>query len=321
MNIIFLVFNRPECTAKVFERIAAARPENLLLVADGPRTGLSNDAGRVALVRDIISKVDWPCTVYCNFSEQNLGCRARVSSGLDWAFGIVEDAIILEDDCVPDVSFFEFCQTLLDQHRFDPRVMHIGGVNFQRKIQHTADSYYYSKYQHVWGWATWRRAWRFYDLGMTQWRNLKSSGWLKTICPDKIELEYWTDIFDRAYKGEINTWDYQWNFACWTQGGVAVVPLVNLVENIGFGLDATHTTGVMEPGKALVAGSLFGDVKHPAEIKVNRRADRYTFRHVYFPQPDFSVRLKATLFNKHYYGRLLRKIPIFGGLWARWRMT
>ena len=318
MNVVFIVFNRPEVTQRVFDRIAAARPEKLLLIADGPRSYRSTDIPNVALVREIVSKVDWPCEVYRNFVEENLGCRKRVSSGLDWAFGIVEDAIILEDDCLPDRSFFAFCQSLLDRYRTDERVMHIGGGNFQNGIRRSAESYYFSKYPHVWGWATWRRAWRHYDLAMKRWPELRTSGWLGTICALQRERKFWTEVNDKAHRGIVDTWDYQWNFACWAHQGVSVVPSLYLVENIGFGPDATHTVEISGIRSA-VTGALTGSLCHPRVVTVNKKADRYTFRVVFCPPQSLSARLHETVLNRYFYGKYFRKVPILGSLWGRWR--
>lgn len=320
MNVVFIVFNRPECTQKVFRRISAARPEQLLLIADGPRKSVSNDADRVALVRDIISRVDWPCTVHRNFADQNLGCRARVSSGLDWAFSIVEEAIILEDDCLPDMSFFVFCRGMLDRFRHDERVMHIGGGNYQHGIRRTSSSYYFSKYPHVWGWATWRRAWKHYDLEMKQWPELRATGWLKLMCPREREHQFWTGIFDRAYDGKVDTWDYQWNFACWVNKGVSIVPALNLVENIGFGPEATHTMEMSAGIKSVETGALAEILRHPREIIVNKNADLYTFKTLFCPPQSLYIHIHKTFLNRYFYGRYFRKIPILGNLWARWRV-
>jgi hypothetical protein len=319
MNVVFIVFNRPEVTQRVFDRIAAARPQKLLLIADGPRPDRSTDSSKVALVREIVAKVDWPCEVYRNFAEENLGCKQRVSSGLDWAFSIVEEAIILEDDCLPDMTFFSFCQELLERYRYDERVMHIGGGNYQHGIRRSSDSYYFSKYPHGWGWASWRRAWQCFDFHIKKWPELRATDWMRTKCPSNREQQYWTDIYDRSYRAELNAWDYQWNFACWVQGGVSIVPEVNLVENIGFGPDATNTVEKWEGIKAVMTGSLKGKLRHPKEILVNKKADKYTFKKVFSPPSNLACRLSETFFSKYFYGRYFRKIPIIGSLWARWR--
>lgn len=244
--VLFLVFNRPALTAQVFERLRAARPRTLLVVADGPRADRPEDAANVRAVRDLIARgVDWPCDLRTNFSPENLGCRDRVATGITWAFSQVEEAIILEDDCRPDPSFFGFCETLLDRYRDDPRVMHIGGTNFAARHAGPASGYRYSRHAWVWGWATWRRAWQHYDFDMATWdarqRELRASfasGW---------ERDYWLPIYDHArrHAAAVNTWDYAWHFTCRSRGGHAIVPARNLVENLGFGEDHTHTPAAL----------------------------------------------------------------------------
>ncbi len=241
--VAFLIFNRPDTTARVFETIRAAQPPKLLVVADGPRLNTPGDADKCKAVRAIIENIDWPCTVLTNYSDVNLGCKRRVSSGLDWVFDTVEEAIILEDDCLPDPTFFRFCQELLDKYRDDERIMMISGDNFQFGRRRSEYSYYYSRYSHIWGWASWRRAWKHYDVEMKLWPTFKVGGWLNDCLGDARSAKYWTQTFDKVYRGTINTWDYQWTFACWMQHGLSVLPKVNLVSNVGFHADATHTAG------------------------------------------------------------------------------
>lgn len=156
--IVFLIFNRPEETARTFAAIKAARPSTLLVVADGPRLDRAGEQELCARTRTVIDGVDWPCEVLRNFADANIGCGRRVSSGLDWAFSQVDEAVILEDDCLPDPSFFPYCDELLERYRTDERIMMVSGNNFQNGASRTWDSYYFSRLPHCWGWATWRRA-------------------------------------------------------------------------------------------------------------------------------------------------------------------
>ena len=174
--VAFLVFNRPHTTDKVFSEIAAANPRKLLIVADGPRPDQPGEAERCVAVRAIVDRVDWDCEVLTNYSDINLGCKARISSGLDWVFDTVEEAIVLEDDCLPHPSFFRFCEELLVKYRDDERIAQIGGVNFQSGRRRTNYSYYFSRYAHIWGWATWRRAWRHYDVALKAWPLIRDGG-------------------------------------------------------------------------------------------------------------------------------------------------
>lgn len=239
--VALLVFNRPELTARVFAAIRAARPPQLLVVADGPRRGRPDDPERCSEVRRIVEQVDWLCELFCNYSEENLGCKIRVSSGLDWVFGLVEEAIILEDDCLPDPTFFRFCQELLHHYRDEERVMTICGANLLGRWKDDRQSYHFAQYDFVWGWASWRRAWRHYDLEMRLWHDPDCRQRIRSILQNERLWRLREKTFQQAFDKGIDTWDYQWAFARTVRGGLAVVPSVNLITNIGYGADATHT--------------------------------------------------------------------------------
>jgi hypothetical protein len=275
--VALFIFNRPNLTEIVFDAIRQAKPKKLLVVADGPR--FPEEAEKCKQARAVIERVDWDCEVLTNFSEKNLGCNRRVSSGLDWVFSQVEEAIILEDDCLPAPSFFNFCQTLLERYRDDERVMHISGNNFQSGQSKTEYSYYFSKYIHIWGWASWRRAWKHYDVNIKTWSKYKSLGLIPSICEDLYEQKYWTDIFERVSSGAVDTWDYQWVYTCWSQNGLSILPDSNLVSNIGFGLDATHVSAE-SPWARLPVTDIW-EIQHPLFIFRNKVADDYTFDYHY----------------------------------------
>jgi hypothetical protein len=240
--IVFVVFNRPEATRTVFDAIANARPERLLVVADGFRADRPGEADRCAAVREIVSKVDWPCRVETNFADANMGCRRRVISGLNWAFSLVEEAIVLEDDCLPDQSFFLFCAELLERFRHNPKIGMIAGFNYEGSFRYPY-SYYFSPLVPIWGWATWRRAWQQYDEHMESWPGTRREGLLERLFPSRRVVGYWEKTFDSMHSGTgPNTWDYQWTFTNWSHNWLNIVPATNMVENIGFGNDATHTT-------------------------------------------------------------------------------
>jgi hypothetical protein len=227
----------------VFEEIRRARPPKLLVVADGPRGNRPGEAEKCQAVREIIDTVDWPCEVLKNYSDVNLGCKLRVSSGLDWVFEQVAEVIVLEDDCLPHSTFFRFCEDLLDRYRDDERVGIISGDNFQFDRRRTQDSYYFSRYAHIWGWASWRRTWQKYDVGIKQWPTVKREGWFLDIFQDRKLVNYWYGVFEALFNNKIDTWDYQLNFACWVNSMLNIVPNQNLISNIGFGADGTHITG------------------------------------------------------------------------------
>lgn len=275
--VAFIIFNRPDTTARVFAEIAKAQPPKLLVVGDGPRPHKTGEAERVAATRAIIEHVNWPCEVMTRFSDSNLGCKRRVSTGIDWIFEQVEEAIILEDDCLPEPSFFQFCEEMLDRYRSDARVGMISGDNFQLGREPLKDSYYFSKYTHIWGWASWRDRWQAYDVNMGLWPQLRDHGRLEDLVLEASEVPYWHSIFERIYNGEIDTWDYQWAFANWAMGRVNILPSVNLISNIGFGADATHTTA-SSPLANLPTQPMPFPLVHPEIRARNREADRYSDR-------------------------------------------
>jgi len=274
--VVFLIFNRPDTTQKVFEVIRQAKPEKLLVVADGPRQDKPEEAEKCKAVRSIIDTVDWDCEVLKNYSDVNLGCKKRVSSGLDWAFGLVEEAIVLEDDCLPDLSFFRFCQELLEKYRHDKRIMAISGDNFQFGRNRTNYSYYFSIYNHCWGWATWRRAWQYYDMQMKLWDKAKQENWLKNVVTNPFARRYWINKFEKTYQGYIDSWAYRWTLACWLQNGLTILPNVNLVSNIGFDTSSTHTKSYKSPFANMSKEAIQFPLNHPPFMFPNKKADNFT---------------------------------------------
>jgi hypothetical protein len=266
--VAMIVFRRPDVTRRVFATVAAARPKQLFLIADGPRADRPEEAARCEEVREIVTAVDWPCQVETNFAERNMGLRLRVVSGLNWVFSQVEDAIILEDDCLPDPSFFPFCSELLERHRDHQQIGLIGGFNPLEENFSLSFSYYYSLpiSLSIWGWATWRRAWREYDDGMQSWPAVKEAGLLNLLFPDKKVVAYWSRVFEGAYGGAgPSSWAYHWIYTCWMRNWLSIVPRRNLVRNIGFGPEATHTKGA-DLGYALPAGAISFPLQHPPAI-------------------------------------------------------
>ena len=261
--VAFLVFNRPALTARVLERIREAKPRTLLVVADGPRTTHPDDPEKCRLSREIIEGgVDWPCQVLRNYSDTNLGCKRRVSSGITWVFEQVEEAIILEDDCLPHPSFFRYCEELLGRYRSDGRILAISADWFGGPVPPGGASYTFSRYPFCWAWASWRRAWACYDVEMKSWPAFRDSGKLGAVFESPDLQKFWQRAFEGVYRGEIDTWDYQWAFTLMSQGALGIIPRVNLAENIGFGPDATHTTGKrFTPGHT--PGGMIFPMRHP----------------------------------------------------------
>lgn len=283
--VALFVFRRPDTTRRVFEAIARSRPTKLLLVADGPRQDREGETEACREVREIVSRVDWPCEVFKEFSDRNLGCQERMISGLDWVFSSVEEAIILEDDCVPDPTFFLFCQELLERYRGDSRIGSISGTNFVEKHVSTDASYFFSQIGGNWGWASWRSEWQRFDRHLRDWPKLKAEGMLSEIFDQPKTVAYWTQIFDRMYQNNgPSAWDYQWLYAHLKNNALAIVPCVNLVANIGFGLDATHTTQVDDRLVPPIKVMEF-PLRHPTSFVPLRSVDRKLQQLYFAPYP------------------------------------
>lgn len=305
--VAFLVFNRPETTRLVFQAIRRAQPSRLLLIGDGARPDVAGEADRVRQVRKVISEVDWPCDVQSNFSDVNLGCKARVATGLDWAFSHAESLIILEDDCLPDPTFFTFCESMLARYRDDERVMMISGDNFQSESdqRNAVSSYYFSRWTHIWGWASWRRAWRHFDVDVSTWPENKMSESLRHWFDSDEEYLHWVATLDRQHRGEIDTWDFPWQYACWAHQGMTILPSVNLVSNVGFGPDATHTTDAASKLARLPVQPMHGPLIHPNSVELNRTADAKTWRSVFRPQPSHAPVVDPRPRKRHWLKRLI----------------
>lgn len=276
--VVFIIFNRPDVTQRVFSAIAKARPKKLLVIADGARTNYPDDKQNCKDTRDIIESVDWPCNVLTHYSNINNGCKNQISTGLDWAFTQVKEAIILEDDCLPDISFFRFCDELLEKYRNNGRISMISGDNFQFGKQQPKNSYYFSKYTHIWGWATWSKSWNNYDQHMYSWPKLRKTNWLRNILPNKLSIWYWSHIFNSALKN--NSWAYIWTFTCWNHGKVSIIPTVNLISNIGFNKDATHTTK-KDKYSEMKSHTMIFPLTHPHDIEVDQKADNITEKEMF----------------------------------------
>lgn len=279
--IAFIIFNRPDTTRRVFAEIAKAKPRKLLVIADGPRPDRAGEAERCDAVRSIVENVDWECEVLRNYSISNLGCKYRVSSGLNWVFENCEEAIILEDDCLPNQSFFQYSSELLSKYHANNNVMCISGSNFQFGRNRGSFSYYFSKYAHIWGWASWRRAWVLNDLELEKWETLKNTDWLNNRVASYREKNYWENTFNLCAAGRVDSWGLPWMFSCWLNDGSTVIPNVNLVSNIGFGSDAVHTKNDIYGVADMETHSMQFPLKHPSTLSINRKADNYTFNRLF----------------------------------------
>jgi hypothetical protein len=286
--VALIIFNRPKLTQAVFERIRQAQPQQLFIIADAPRPCHAADLDDCAAARAIVKNIDWDCQVAYNFAEQNLGCRARISSGIDWVFTQVPEAIILEDDCLPHPNFFRFCQELLERYRQESQVMHISGSCYL-PYRPTSESYYFSEHPHCWGWATWQRAWQHFDVEMAAWPSLRDQGWLSQILPS-ASAATWQRNFDQGYQDR-DIWDFQWTLACWLNKGLSIVPALNLISNLGFSAAATHTFRPNRFAK-MPTYDLVWPLQHPDQIRRNQAADAWTQYHVFEQSWPARVRRK-----------------------------
>jgi hypothetical protein len=271
--ILLIVFNRPSLTRRVFKRIAEARPVRLLIVADGPRPDKPGEEELCREVRKIVSAVDWPCEVLTNFAPSNLGCRERIISGLNWTFSIVEEALIFEDDCLPDLSFFPFCRDILERYKDDFQIAAISGVNLVEEFMDTPYSYYFSQLGGNCGWATWRTRWTDYDEHLKNWPALRAAGALSKVFDRPRDIAYWTRKFDMVYEGGApSAWDYQWFYTRLFGNKLVIVPSVNLIENIGYGPGATHTR-ISDLRLMPSAKSIKFPLRHPNDIIASHSLD------------------------------------------------
>lgn len=277
-SVLFLIFNRPDVTAVVFEQIRKVKPARLYIAADGPRADKENEQTLCREARAISTKVDWDCEVKTLFRDENLGCKYAVSSGISWFFENEAEGIVLEDDCLPSEDFFIFCDAMLERYRHDSRIRHIGGSNFQQGKPWGTDSYYFSNLTHVWGWASWRRAWKDYDVELSNYKSTDAIQHFKNVFADDIVSDSWTNIFSKLKANGYNTWDYQWAITNFFNHGLSIIPNVNLISNIGFGANATHTQNFNDQFSNIKIEKL-PEITHPTIILPQKEADFFTLDH------------------------------------------
>jgi hypothetical protein len=275
--VLFLVFNRPELSERVLGSIRQVRPSRLFIAADGPRPELPGDAVLCEETRSRVeSGIDWPCEIHRLYRDRNLGCKDAVSSALDWFFSEVEEGIILEDDTLPHESFFHFVNTLLERYRDDHQVMHVSGNNHQHGRIRGNGAYYASRFAHSWGWATWRRSWKHYDIMMRgfpeEWEQIAQACSL----PDSMN-KWWKLALGNVCSGITNTWDFQWHYAIMKNLGISLIPNKNLVENIGVGTAATHMK--KRDVSSSIQASWLSHYDSPTSLEVCKEADAFDFKY------------------------------------------
>lgn len=289
--VLFLVFNRIDTTRQVFEAIRQAKPLRLYVAADGARKSKEGELDKVNKVREyIMSNIDWECEVKTFFHEQNLGCGQAPASAITWFFQNEEMGIILEDDCLPSQSFFWFCKELLIKYKDDMRIWMIGGTTFKNIKLEDEEDYYFSKYSHIWGWATWSNRWKYYDYNIKTFPKFKKNNYVKSIFENNKEQEFWMESLEKAFNSRVDYWDYQWVYIMNLNHGLCVLPTLNLISNIGFGNDATHTNQKIDGVSELNHFEISFPLKEREFIFPNIKMDNYLSKN-YYSKNTFFMRI------------------------------
>ena len=278
--VLFLIFNRPDLTEQVFNVIKRVRPSKLFVAADGPRQEEFDDIDKCKKARNIINQVDWDCQVKTLYRDNNLGCRVAISSAINWFFENVEEGIILEDDCLPSNSFFRFCQVLLEKYRYDERIMQINGNNYLFGKKQFKESYYFSKLNGCWGWATWRRAWRHYNEKMPEFSIFREENLIDNYI-DNNEISDWLmSYLEEASKPDCGIWSTYWMYAIIIRNALSINPAINLVQNMGFREDATSGKHDSFKLYSEVEAEEMGEIVHPLFVLPDNEADNIYFKFI-----------------------------------------
>ncbi len=304
--ILLIAWNRPEKVSKVINAIKKITPNKIYIACDGPIPNNELNQLKVNETRSTINKeINWKCKLKKYYRKKNYGCKIAVSDAITWFFKNETSGIILEDDCVPHIDFFYFCEEMLEKYKNDERVWCISAHNIFRGSNKIKFSYYFSKYFRCWGWATWSRCWKRYDRDIKDWPNLKKQKILENIFDTKKEINFWEKTFDGLfYKSFPNTWDYQWTYACLLNSGLTIIPRINLISNIGFDKEATHTfigeSGTNNKELNFKKSGIF-PLLHPDKIYRNKKADKIVEALCYSGYPIFSFSYMKFFIKKIYF--------------------
>ncbi|MEY2701672.1 MAG: hypothetical protein RLY43_305 [Bacteroidota bacterium] len=276
--ILLIAFNRPQKTEQVLNRICEYSPEELFIFIDGPRN--EEDSKKINSILNTINSLHTNFKIHIHTQDKNLGCKYGPLTAINWFFEHVDKGIILEDDCLPYLPFFDFCSHLLRTYEHDEKIMHISGNNFQngKKRGDINASYYFSNYTHSWGWATWKRSWSLYNQAIENFYKFKKENHIQKIQIGKSAQIYWLKNFERTL-AKTDSWDSLWMYTVWYHKGLAILPQQNLVENIGFDQEATHTKFDTIKQKATPVLSL--EIIDPTKIEIDQEAEIYTFNSLY----------------------------------------
>ena len=305
--ILITAWRRLDKLEKLLEAIKANKPKKIYISCDGPRKNNPTDKYLIKKVKNTIDElINWDCDIYKLYNDENLGCRGAMLQGINWFFDNESEGIILEDDCIPNEEFIPYCSKLLKKYKKNHKVWNISGTNLQDGIIRGDGSYYLSKYFIGWGWATWRDRWLNFDSYLTSWEKAREVLLLKSIFTNNLEIKYWTNIFNRFYEEGIpDTWDIEWAYTCLVNEGNTIIPNVNLVKNIGFDKEATHTKFTIDQHSN---NKFIFPIIHPTFLINDKNADKYTFYNHY--QMCFKRRLKFIYRKPLYYPQKILKFII-----------
>lgn len=293
--VLFLIFNRPETAWRVFAAIRQAKPAQLFIAADGPRSGVAGEKELCAGLRQrLLAAIDWDCRVQTLFRSENLGCRRAVNEAIDWFFDQVEEGIILEDDCLPAADFFPYCQLMLGRYRAEAAVAMIGGTSLLLGRGGATEPYFFSKHFVIWGWATWRDRWQ--DLRADElagWPERKAAGWLNGLFDNSHISRFYASVFDKEAEGRLDTWDIFWNYSLLAHDKLTVTPAVNLIANIG--AEGLHAEVADRSFFNLPTGRFPAAAPAPAAIAWNKQLDAIQYRNVGLSRFSWRVRLRGIL--------------------------
>ena len=279
--IVLILFKRPETTQKVFEAIRQARPQTLFVIADGPRRDRPDEYEQCLAARAVVDHVDWDVEIFKNYSDTNLGLKKRISSGLSWVFERVDRAIILEDDCVPDSSFFQFCEVILEQYSDHENIFSVTGHNHLGEWKSDIHSYFFSNYFDCWGWATWRRVWQKYDPAMLAWGQPTAREQVRQAIADDEQFLNRATVLESTYAGKIDSWAYPFFFMSLLHAGLHITPSVNLIQNTGFGENASNTINANDLRGQVIHHTLTFPLTPPDSVMADREHDYNRYKKVW----------------------------------------
>lgn len=277
--VLFIFFNRRDVALQVFAKIKQVKPATLYLSSDGPREATCGESSTVVELRQyILDNIDWPCAVYTRFGDVNLGCGLGVSTAIEWFFAYEESGVILEDDSLPSISFFYYCQELLEKYKNDFRVWHISGTSFIPPNIESDASYHFSKIPVVPGWATWKSRWQYFDIEMKELDYFNQHKYINEVCHSNKEKLWHGSTFVANLLKINNGWGWQWYFTVLTNHGLAITPIKSLIRNIGLNrADAVHTTQRDQEWESVNANEISFPLIHPKMFCIDNQLDRYIY--------------------------------------------